>query len=178
MGLTILYNVGFFILTVVGPIILGLFLSGKLHIPIVDGRLKLVMAVVLGALLLYSFVNMSYGAKVSLGFGVLLVAAVFSAIYINVKYLGFMEVKKKKPKGFKGAKRSHAHSMIDNNTQNKENLNGSFGNIKPQRIEYNPSNSNTTVQIILIGGNKETLKVNLTNTILEIYAHCKSDIQI
>eukprot|EP01084_Bolivina_argentea_P060293 110163_1 len=52
---------------------------------------------------------------------------------------------------FKG----NAHSMMDNNNDNKPKMNESFDTVQPERINCNQSNPNTRIQIILIGGKKK-----------------------
>eukprot|EP01083_Nonionella_stella_P278803 948192_1 len=75
--------------------------------------------------------------------------------------------KEQKFQAFKGA----AHSMIDESK--KQDIDQTFDNVKPEKIQCDNSKPNTRIQIILIGGKKETLKVNNSNTILQIYGHVK-----
>eukprot|EP01083_Nonionella_stella_P233259 822047_1 len=49
-----------------------------------------------------------------------------------------------------------------------------FDNVKAERIVCEDTKPNTRIQIVLIGGKKETLKVNNSNTVLQIYAHVKA----
>lgn len=59
-----------------------------------------------------------------------------------------------------------------NNEKNKEF--GWISNIKSEKITCDESKPSTRVQIVLIGGKKETIKVNLITTIKQLYAHVKS----
>jgi len=75
---------------------------------------------------------------------------------------------KAKFEAFKGA----AHSMVDDSK--KQDMNESFDTVKPEKIKCDESKPNTRIQIILIGGKRETVKVNLSCTVLKIYAHVKA----
>lgn len=77
-------------------------------------------------------------------------------------------LQKPKFEAFKGA----AHSMVDESK--KEDMNASFDTVQASKIECDESKPNTRIQIILIGGKKEAIKVNLDNTVLQIYAHVKA----
>jgi len=75
-----------------------------------------------------------------------------------------------KPKfeAFKGT----AHSMVDEAKQ--QDMDQSFDTAKPDKIQCDDSKPNARIQIILIGGKREAVKVNLSNTVLQIYAHVKA----
>ena len=89
---------------------------------------------------------------------------------INKKSEDYAPPKASKPKfeAFKGA----AHSMVDESK--KQDIDESFDTVTAQKIQCNDTNPNARIQIILIGGKRETLKVNLSNTVLQIYAHVKA----
>merc|ERR1712013_294395 len=67
---------------------------------------------------------------------------------------------------------SNSHSMMD--TTKSICVNASFGEVPAQRAHCDESQPNTRIQILLIGGKKETLKVNLSTTVLQLYAHIKA----
>ena len=89
---------------------------------------------------------------------------------INKKNEVYKPPAPQKPKfeAFKGA----AHSMVDESK--KEDMNESFDTVAAAKVQCDASNPNTRIQIILIGGKKETIKVNLDATVLQIYAHVKA----
>mmetsp|Transcript_18903 Transcript_18903/g.16813 ORF Transcript_18903/g.16813 Transcript_18903/m.16813 type:complete len:263 (+) Transcript_18903:103-891(+) len=97
-------------------------------------------------------------------------AAEMEVKVVNKKNEDYVEPKKEEPKfqAFKG----NAHSMVDD--AKKADVDASFDTVKPEKINCNDSQPNTRIQVILIGGKKETLKVNLSNTVLQIYAHVKA----
>eukprot|EP00485_Elphidium_margaritaceum_P000018 CAMPEP_0202690314 /NCGR_PEP_ID=MMETSP1385-20130828/5322_1 /ASSEMBLY_ACC=CAM_ASM_000861 /TAXON_ID=933848 /ORGANISM="Elphidium margaritaceum" /LENGTH=263 /DNA_ID=CAMNT_0049345551 /DNA_START=47 /DNA_END=838 /DNA_ORIENTATION=+ len=75
---------------------------------------------------------------------------------------------KAKFEAFKGT----GHSMVDDGK--KQEMDQSFDTVPPKRIEVDDQKPNTRIQIILIGGKKEAIKVNLSTTVLQIYAHVKA----
>eukprot|EP00483_Globobulimina_turgida_P009344 UN09363 len=89
---------------------------------------------------------------------------------INKKNEDYKPQAAKNPKfqAFKGA----AHSMVDESK--KQDIDQLFDNVKPEKIICDTKKPNTRIQILLIGGKKETLKVNNSTTILQIYAHVKA----
>ena len=97
-------------------------------------------------------------------------AAEMEVKVVNRKTEEYVEPKpdKQKFEAFKGA----GHSMVDDSK--KQDVDASFDTVKAEKINCNDANPNTRIQVILIGGKKETLKVNLSNTILQIYAHVKA----
>lgn len=97
-------------------------------------------------------------------------AAEMEVKVVDKKNEDYVEPKQEAPKfqAFKGA----AHSMVDD--AKKQDVDASFDTVKPEKINCNDSQPNTRIQVILIGGKKEALKVNLSNTVLQIYAHVKA----
>ena len=91
---------------------------------------------------------------------------------VDKKNEDYVPPKPEKPKfqAFKG----DGHSMVNLlDADAKENMDESFDTVKPAKIQFDAKSPNTRIQIILIGGKKEALKVNLTTTVLQIYAHVK-----
>lgn len=90
---------------------------------------------------------------------------------VDKKNEDYVPPKPQKPKfqAFKG----DAHSMISE-SDSKQDMDASFDSVKPERVEFDASSPNTRIQIILIGGKKEAVKINLSTTILQLYGHVKA----
>ena len=67
------------------------------------------------------------------------------------------------------------HSKSSNNTSPQQQPEESIDfDIFQDAQQCDESKPNTRIQIILIGGKRETVKVNLSCTVLKIYAHVKA----
>ena len=80
------------------------------------------------------------------------------------------EPEKPKFAAFKGI----SHSLLPEANDAKQDMDASFDTVKPTKIQCDDSKPNTRIQIILIGGKKEAIKVNLSSTVLQIYGHVKA----
>jgi len=98
-------------------------------------------------------------------------AAEMAVNIVDKKNEDYVPPKPQKPKfeAFKG----DAHSMVSE-ADAKEDLDASFDNVQPAKIQFDAKSPNSRIQIIYIGGKKEALKVNLTTTVLQIYGHVKA----
>jgi len=90
---------------------------------------------------------------------------------VDKKGEDYVPPKPQKPQfeAFKG----DAHSMVSDHDA-KQDMDASFDSVKPERVAFDASSPNTRIQIILIGGKKEAVKVNLSTTVLQIYGHVKA----
>lgn len=92
---------------------------------------------------------------------------------VDKKDEDYVAPKPQKPKfqAFKG----NAHSMVSVlDADAKEDMDASFDTVKAERVQFDAKSPNTRIQIILIGGKKEAVKVNLSTTVLQIYGHVKA----
>merc|ERR1712083_1045083 len=88
---------------------------------------------------------------------------------VDKKTEDYVPPKPQKPQfqAFKG----DAHSMV---SDQKEDMDASLESAKAEKIVFDGKSPNTRIQIILIGGKKGALKVNLTTTVLQLYGHVKA----
>lgn len=59
-------------------------------------------------------------------------------------------------------------------THEPESMGQSFQTCAPEKIVLDGQQKSTRIQIILIGGKREAIKVNVNNTVLQLYAHVKA----
>eukprot|EP01084_Bolivina_argentea_P119961 212670_1 len=64
-------------------------------------------------------------------------------------------------------------NQLDSNVAKKKKDVETFLNVVPQKIVCDEGQKTTRIQIVLIGNKKEVVKVNLTTTVKQLYAHAK-----
>jgi len=80
----------------------------------------------------------------------------------------FLRLKRKKFEAFQGT----GHSLNDNNNNNKQ-INVTLESVDGKEINFDDQDESTKIQVTLYNGKRETIIVNLKNTVLELYAHIK-----
>jgi len=85
------------------------------------------------------------------------------------KIMSLQLKKKNKFEAFQGT----GHSLNDDNNNNNKQVNVALESIDGKEISFDDNDESTKIQVILYNGKRETITVNLKNTILELYAHIK-----
>jgi len=78
-------------------------------------------------------------------------------------------VEEKKFEAFQGT----GHSLLDDNKDNNKQINALSESVESKELTYDDKDESTKIQVVLYNGKRETITVNLKNTILELHAHIK-----